>query len=57
MTRPRCPGQDMRHWTPDDVFEISCPHCGSEMEFFKDEESRKCRKCGRDVINPKKQEA
>jgi len=53
MTGPRCPGQDTRHWTPDDIFEIHCPHCGHEMEFFKDEAALTCRACGKQVRNPK----
>ena len=43
----------MRQWTPDDIFEISCPHCGDEMEFFKDEPRLTCRSCRRPVRNPK----
>jgi HD superfamily phosphodiesterase len=43
----------MRYWGPDAIFETTCPACGSSMEFFKDESSRTCKKCGRKVINPK----
>jgi len=43
----------MRYWGPDAIFETTCPSCGSSMEFFKDESSRTCKKCGRKVINPK----
>ena len=53
MTRPRCPGQDTRYWTPDDIFEIPCPHCGDEMEFFKDDPALTCRSCQREVRNPR----
>jgi len=49
----KCPGQDMRYWGPDAAFETTCPSCGSSIEFFKDESSRTCKKCGRKVINPK----
>jgi len=49
----KCPGQDMRYWGPDAIFETTCPSCGSSMEFFKDESSRTCKKCGCKVINPK----
>ena len=49
----RCPGQDQRYWKPEDVFEMRCPDCGNDMEFFKDEPKLKCRKCGHVVINPK----
>lgn len=53
MTRPRCPGQDTRFWKPEDVFELSCPHCGGGLEFFKDEPSLPCPACGKEVRNPK----
>jgi HD superfamily phosphodiesterase len=53
MTRPRCPGQDTRYWTPDDIFEIPCPYCGDEMEFFKDDPALTCPSCQREVRNPR----
>jgi hypothetical protein len=49
----KCPGQDTRYWDSGAVFEAECPKCGHVVEFFKDESSRKCRKCGEKVINPK----
>jgi len=49
----RCPGQDSRFWGPEAINESSCPNCGGPIEFFKDESSRKCRKCGTKVLNPK----
>ena len=52
MDRPRCPGQDMRRWKPADVFQVPCPHCGAELEIFKDEPFRTCRACRRKVRNP-----
>jgi len=48
----RCPGQDMRFWKSEDIFEIPCPKCGGRVEFFKDEVRRRCR-CGHEVVNPK----
>jgi len=50
---PRCPGQDMRYWTPKDIFDVPCVHCGTAIEFWKDEPSRPCPGCGRDVRNPR----
>ena len=50
---PKCPGQDQRFWKAGDIFEVKCPGCGAGTEFFKDEPSIKCRKCGRLVANPK----
>ena len=53
MSKFRCPGQDMRFWKPDDIFEVRCPYCDGEMEFFKDEPFLRCRSCRREVRNPK----
>jgi DNA-directed RNA polymerase subunit RPC12/RpoP len=49
----KCPGQDSRYWGPEAIYESSCPDCGAPIEFFKDESSRKCRKCGTKILNPK----
>jgi len=49
----KCPGQDSRFWGPEAISESNCPNCGGVIEFFKDESSRKCRKCGAKVLNPK----
>ena len=49
----RCPGQDSRYWKPGAVYDVACPHCGSQVEFFKDESTRRCKKCGNKIINPK----
>ncbi len=49
----RCPGQDTRYWKYDAIYEVKCPHCGTQIEFFKDEASRKCKNCGKRVPNPK----
>jgi hypothetical protein len=49
----KCPGQDSRYWTPDSVFEVTCPKCGNGEEFFKDEPTRRCKKCGEKLVNPK----
>ncbi len=48
----KCPGQDSRYWTPEAIFEAKCPRCGSEVEFFKDDTTRTCRKCGHRFLNP-----
>ena len=48
-----CPGQDRRFWTPSDVFEVKCPGCGRDVEFFKDEPKRRCGGCGHAVVNPR----
>ncbi|MCF6291727.1 MAG: HD domain-containing protein [Desulfobacterales bacterium] len=49
----QCPGQDSRYWDGAAVFETSCPECGHEIEFFKDDSVRKCTNCGHRTMNPK----
>lgn len=49
----QCPGQDSRYWDGAAVFDFKCPKCGSTVEFFKDDSTRKCRKCGHKVLNPR----
>lgn len=49
----QCPGQDSRFWGSDAIFDIECPQCGREVEFFKDEPTRTCKACGLKIVNPK----
>lgn len=49
----KCPGQDTRFWKPGTIFEVECPKCGNMVEFFKDEATRRCGKCGSKLVNPK----
>jgi ribosomal protein S27AE len=42
----KCPGQDRAYWKGDRVFELPCPRCGSAVEFFRDENARRCSRCG-----------
>jgi len=48
----QCPGQDSRYWKEGAIFDIKCPHCGSEIEFFKDDSARTCKQCGHRLLNP-----
>jgi len=48
----QCPGQDSRYWDGNAVFETRCPECGNEVEFFKDDSTRKCSHCGHKMLNP-----
>jgi len=48
----KCPGQDSRYWKPGDIFETKCPKCGQEIEFFKNDTSRRCNNCGYRFLNP-----
>ncbi len=48
----KCPGQDSRYWKPGAIFEAKCPKCGNEVEFFEDDTTRICKKCGHRFLNP-----
>lgn len=48
----KCPGQDSRYWQPGAIFDAKCPECGADVEFFKDDTTRKCKKCGNRFLNP-----
>jgi hypothetical protein len=52
MADAKCPGQDTRYWKKGDIFDVPCPKCGREVEFFKDDVRRRCP-CGRLIVNPK----
>ena len=49
----KCPGQDTKYWTEGAIYEVKCPECGSQVEFYKDDTTRKCQKCGHRFVNPK----
>lgn len=49
----KCPGQDIRYWKKEDIFEIRCPVCHNSAEFFKDDVRRRCKNCNSWVPNPK----
>ncbi|MFC1857161.1 HD domain-containing protein [Thermodesulfobacteriota bacterium] len=34
------------------MFEVKCPQCDKNVEFFKDDTTRKCNHCGHRFINP-----
>lgn len=53
MLATKCPGQDMRYWTTDDVHEEKCPQCGEMIEFFKTDIRLRCPNCKCRVANPK----
>ena len=48
----KCPGQDTMYWKEGAIFDAKCPKCGENVEFFKDDTSRKCRNCGHRFVNP-----
>lgn len=49
----KCPGQDMKYWKDDAIFEVNCPKCGFIIEFYKDDTTRKCSHCQHRLVNPK----
>ena len=49
----KCPGQDSRYWQSNAIFETNCTKCGAAVEFFKDDTTRKCERCGHRMMNPK----
>jgi hypothetical protein len=53
MSLGRCPGRDRIDWTPDDIYDVVCPHCGVPIEYFKDDARRVCPECGVVVENPR----
>ena len=53
MIGTKCPGQDMRYWTSDDIHESKCPECGAMIEFWKTDIRVRCPECKAKVANPK----
>ncbi len=53
MFAQKCPGQDMRYWTAEDVYEEKCPECGESIEFFKTDIRLRCPNCKTRVANPR----
>lgn len=49
----KCPGQDSRYWKPGAIFNTKCPKCKQQVEFFKDDTTRKCNHCGHRFVNPR----
>ncbi len=49
----KCPGQDTKYWKDDAIFEVNCPKCGTAIEFYKDDTTRKCGQCDHRLVNPK----
>ena len=49
----KCPGQDTQYWKPGAIYEVKCPEYSHEVEFFKDDTTRKCGHCGHRFVNPK----
>ncbi len=50
----KCPGQDTQYWDKSSIYEVKCPECDSVIEFFKDDNGRRCRNCKKMIRNPRK---
>jgi len=48
----KCPGQNTQYWKSGAIFDAKCPKCGHSVEFFKDDTTRKCARCGHRFVNP-----
>ncbi|HID11250.1 MAG TPA: hypothetical protein EYP17_08125 [Candidatus Latescibacteria bacterium] len=48
-----CPGQSRQFWRSEDIYDVPCPCCGGQVEFFKVDVKRTCPHCGEVVSNPK----
>lgn len=46
-----CHQKNMRYWTSNSIYDLKCSNCGELIEFFKDEKSRICPKCGHRTHN------
>lgn len=53
MLASKCPGQDLRYWNPEDIYEENCPNCGNELEFWKTDIRLRCDTCKEQVTNPR----
>ena len=49
----KCPGQDMQYWDAGAIFDVACPECDAQVEFYKDDTTRSCPSCGHRFVNPK----
>ena len=53
MSQINCPGQDRAFWNADDIYNVTCGHCGASVEFFKTDGFRTCPKCEARIVNPR----
>lgn len=49
----KCPGQDMQYWDEEAIYNVACPECEAQVEFYKDDTTRSCPSCGHRFVNPK----
>jgi ribosomal protein S27E len=48
----RCPRDDRTKGNAKDVTEVTCPDCGTQIEFWGAEQTRKCPDCRAEVALP-----
>lgn len=53
MAKIVCPGQDTSFWDKGDIFDVTCSRCGYSVEFFRDDATRRCPRCGQKLENPR----
>jgi len=53
----RCPKEEEKFLKADGIFEVKCLGCGEGVEFFADDDKKKCPKCGLVLANPRQQVA
>lgn len=49
----KCPTSHASISDPNAVFEVPCPKCGTEVEFFAEDKKRPCPSCGEKVESPR----
>ncbi len=53
----RCPREEEKFLKPGGIFDVECSGCGQAVEFFQDDQTQKCPKCGLVLTNPRQQVA
>lgn len=43
----------MQYWDAGAIFDVACPECDAQVEFYKDDTTRSCPSCGHRFVNPK----
>ena len=57
MPLHRCPREEENFLKPKGIYEVECSGCGETIEFFEDDQKRKCHKCGEILVNPRRKSA
>jgi len=46
----KCTGNNWQEWGFDAIFDVKCQTCGHMVELFKDEITRNCPKCKKQLL-------